>query len=275
MRWEDAYLHIEDKSPGVDAALVLDMLKKQDRVKFNETNRVFTYEPEIVLKNQADLRTHIRTHSQPTKGLLYKEIREAMPVPELTGYLEDLEREGHVMILRSLTGKLKDAPVPSLGRSNAWGDKLNGGGPERWKTVFWDELRERGRAADRVDDGGGGRGIESLTAEFVFEWADVVIGPEDDVAKLLASREWAVVGWEVMLTALSPTLFYQPCFTNPSSALFPEDLKASTAVTQEKKKTDDSDAKGKKKKRRGRALKITNTHMKALGIDFSKEYQGE
>lgn len=44
MPWQDAFFHVEDKNPGIDANDVLDRLKKQDRVKFNETNQVFTYE---------------------------------------------------------------------------------------------------------------------------------------------------------------------------------------------------------------------------------------
>lgn len=76
-----------------------------------------------------------------------------MPGPELPAYMEELEKDGSVLILRSLTGKLKDAPLPELGRANAWGEKLNAGGPERWRTVFFDTIRENSRATNRVDDG--------------------------------------------------------------------------------------------------------------------------
>lgn len=146
-----------------------------------------------MLRSQADLKRHIKTHCRPTQGLTYKSIREAMPGPELVGYMEELEKEGSVLILRSLTGKLKDAPLPALGKENAWGDKLNGGGPERWRTVFWDELKERGRAADRVDDGESfyiGRSPSTDPPEFVFAWDDVKIQETDDVAKLLEGREY-------------------------------------------------------------------------------------
>lgn len=44
MNSQDAYFHIMEKSPGVDASVVLELLKKQERVKFNETNQVYTYE---------------------------------------------------------------------------------------------------------------------------------------------------------------------------------------------------------------------------------------
>lgn len=115
--------------------------------------RTLTLQPEIVLRTQQDLRRHIRLHSRPTQGLTYKSIREAMPGPELPAFMEELEKDGSVLILRSLTGKLKDAPLPELGRENAWGEKLNAGGPERWKTVFFDTIRENSRATSRVDDG--------------------------------------------------------------------------------------------------------------------------
>lgn len=44
MPWIDAEIHVGDKSPGVDPHVVLELLKKQERVKYNETNQVFTYE---------------------------------------------------------------------------------------------------------------------------------------------------------------------------------------------------------------------------------------
>lgn len=44
MPYQDAYFHVQEKSPGVDAGTVLEMLKKQDRVKFNDANQVFMYE---------------------------------------------------------------------------------------------------------------------------------------------------------------------------------------------------------------------------------------
>lgn len=150
-RYEDLYDYIEDRYPGVDATTVLDLLKKQERVSFNETNRVYTYEPEVVLKNQSDVRSYIRTHSQPTRGIPYKELREAMPGDELKEYLNALESDKSVLVLRGLTGRWKDAGMPPLGRPTAWGERVDSG--DRWKMVFWDELRERGRAAERLDDG--------------------------------------------------------------------------------------------------------------------------
>lgn len=72
--------------------------------------------------------------------------------------------------------------------------------------------------------------------EFIYSWADVPIAETDDVAKLLADQE----------------------------------LSASSAIPAAPKAT--ATAASKKKKKRTRALKITNTHMKEQGIDFSKDY---
>ncbi|KLT38313.1 hypothetical protein CC85DRAFT_289636, partial [Cutaneotrichosporon oleaginosum] len=181
--------------------------------------------PEIVLRTQQDLRRHIRLHSRPTKPIVYKELRELMPGPDLPQFTEELEKDGSIMILRSLTGRLKDAPLPPLGRENAWGEKLNAGGPERWKTVFFDTIRENGRSTARVED------------EIIHAWADVKISETDNVAKLLEDQ----------------------------------DLKASSAAQGpiKEKKTEAP----KKKKKGRRSLKITNTHMKELGIDFTKDYE--
>lgn len=174
--WSDAFFHVQEKSPGVDPDAVLEMLKKMDRVKFNEVNQVFTYEvrsgcfvfltpvaptnaplqPEIVLRTQSDLRSHIRTNTtwEKTHGVPYKALRELVPQGlELTSMIDELEKDGQILILRSLTGKLKDAPLPELGRENAWGERLNAGGPERWRTIFWDDLKERNRTAPRAEDG--------------------------------------------------------------------------------------------------------------------------
>jgi transcription initiation factor TFIIE subunit beta len=57
---------------------------------------------------------------------------------------------------------------------------------------------------------------------------------------------------------------------NPAD-IFAEELSASSAVPPAPKITPSGPVK--KKKKSTRALKITNTHMKALGIDFSKDYE--
>jgi len=70
--------------------------------------------------------------------------------------LEDLETRGDLLIMRALTGAFKDLSLPKLGRDNGMGFKINDSGTSgnaRWKSVWWDEVRERGRAGRRVDDG--------------------------------------------------------------------------------------------------------------------------
>ncbi|KAL7424014.1 hypothetical protein Q5752_001599 [Cryptotrichosporon argae] len=223
--WQDAWFHVADRNPGMDVNKVLDMLKTQERVSFNETNRVFTYEPEVLLRTAAELRTYIRTNTQPLAGLAWKDLREAMPGPEAAQYVDELERNGDVLVLRSLAGRLKDAPLPALGRQNGFGEKINAGGQERWRMIFWDDLKERGRAGIRVDD------------ETVAAWADVRISETDDVAKLLQEQN-----------------------LDASSAPPPPPK----VVTQQPKK---------KQRASRRPARINNVHMKALGIDFSKDYE--
>ncbi len=79
--------------------------------------------------------------------------------PSSLSMLEDLERRGDVLIMRALTGPFKEPKLPDLGRENAAGLKINdsggggGGVGARMRSVWWDEIRERGRAGKRVDDG--------------------------------------------------------------------------------------------------------------------------
>ena len=76
--------------------------------------------------------------------------------PASLGMLEDLEKRGDLLIMRALTGTFKDLPLPKLGRENGMGLRINDSGSSgnaRWKSVWWDEVRERGRAGKRVDDG--------------------------------------------------------------------------------------------------------------------------
>ncbi|ADV24471.1 transcription initiation factor TFIIE subunit beta [Cryptococcus gattii E566] len=220
--WEDAFFWIQDTSPGSDPTEALEIFKTLERVEFNKINRVFTYIPELTLTTTNEIRNHIRIHSTPTSGIPIKTLREAMP----NGIepLKDLEARGDILIMRGLTGAWKDIPLPRLGRKNVNGQEVMEGGSGRWKTVFWDHLREAGRAGKRVDD------------EFIYSWADVPIAETDDVTKLLADQGFS------------------------ASSAIPIAPKA--IVT----------AASKKKKKRTRALKITNTHMKEQGIDFSKDY---
>jgi hypothetical protein len=43
MNYHDAYIHIQEASPLVDASKVLQILKQQPRITFNQLNEVFTY----------------------------------------------------------------------------------------------------------------------------------------------------------------------------------------------------------------------------------------
>ncbi|KAK8853485.1 hypothetical protein IAR55_004192 [Kwoniella newhampshirensis] len=82
-----------------------------------------------------------------------------------------------------------------------------------------------------------GKAGKSVEDEFIFAWADVPMAETDDVMKLLAEEE----------------------------------LTASSAVPIAPKVIPTNQSK--KKKRTHRALKITNTHMKEQGIDFTKDYE--
>ncbi|WWD19919.1 hypothetical protein CI109_104391 [Kwoniella shandongensis] len=82
-----------------------------------------------------------------------------------------------------------------------------------------------------------GKAGKKVDEEFIFSWADVPMAENDDVMKLLAEEE----------------------------------LTASSAVPVAPKVVPTNQ--GKKKKKAHRALKITNTHMKELGIDFTKDYE--
>ncbi|WVO18622.1 hypothetical protein L204_106341 [Cryptococcus depauperatus] len=223
MGWEDAFFRVQDTNPGSDPTEALEILKGLERVEFNKINRVFTYIPELTLITTNEIRSHIRIHSTPTSGIPVKTLREAMP--NGIDSLKDLEGRGDILIMRGLTGPWKDIPLPRLGRKNVNGMEITDGGNVRWKMVFWDHLREAGKAGKRVDD------------EFIFAWADVPMAETDDVTKLLADQE----------------------------------LSASSAIPAPAKPVVTGPAKKKKKTRR--ALKITNTHMKEQGIDFSKDYE--
>ena len=88
-----------------------------------------------------------------------KVLREALPPggPISMQALEELEQKGDLMIMRGLTGQeFKDVPLPPLGKKNAFGLGITEGRNERWKTVWWDELKERGRTGKRLDLGESG-----------------------------------------------------------------------------------------------------------------------
>lgn len=70
--------------------------------------------------------------------------------------LDNLERKGDILIMRALTGPFKDVALPKLGKKNSQGLKINDNGnsaSQRLRTVWWDDVRERGRAGKRVEDG--------------------------------------------------------------------------------------------------------------------------
>ncbi|ORX40493.1 hypothetical protein BD324DRAFT_611003 [Kockovaella imperatae] len=172
--YQDAYFHAQAEFPSHDPVKVLEMLKRLERVIFNDVNQVFSYNPELTLANEAQIRGYIRTNSTPTQPVLLRSIREALP-PNGTSIIEDLERRGEIQVMRSLTGQFKDPPLPRLGRKNILGLKINdsGNGGSRMRSLWWDDLRERDRAGKRADD------------DFIFAWDDVVITEADDIVRLL------------------------------------------------------------------------------------------
>lgn len=91
-----------------------------------------------------------------------KVLREALPYggPISLNALDELEQKGDLMIMRGLTGQeFKDVPLPHLGMKNAFGVGITEGKNERWKTVWWDDLKERGRTGKRLDQGKGAPGL--------------------------------------------------------------------------------------------------------------------
>lgn len=170
MGWQDAWFHVENEHPGHDVGQVLNILKRLEKIEFNEVNNVFSYivsrfptinveiaqlQPDLTLRNATEIRNHIRTHSSTTNGLLVKDIREALP-PNGIGMVEEMELKGEILIMKALTGQFKDLPLPPLGMPNVHGLKINdqgGPGALRFKMVFWDDMNERGRTGKRVDQG--------------------------------------------------------------------------------------------------------------------------
>lgn len=67
--------------------------------------------------------------------------------------LEDLEKEGKVLIMRGFPGLLNQMPLPPLGGRRMDGSTVMDGGPARWKGVWWDEVRERGEVIEKIDEG--------------------------------------------------------------------------------------------------------------------------
>jgi len=165
-----AYIHLQEESPGIDPRKALEFLKQQPRIEFNELNEVFTYvvrgpcfagmaadkQPELTFSNVPALRTYIRTNSTPLQGVPIKTLREALPAggPISIAALEELETKGDLLIMRGLGGaEFKDVPLPALGQKNAFGVGITEGRNDRWKTAWWDDLKERGRTGKRLTQG--------------------------------------------------------------------------------------------------------------------------
>jgi transcription initiation factor TFIIE subunit beta len=139
------------------------------------------------------LRTYIRTNSTPLQGVPVKILKEALPAggPISITALEELEAKGDLMIMRGLTGQeFKDVALPALGQKNAFGIGITEGRNERWKTVWWDDLKERGRAGKRQPQGEQLQAI-TLMIDMITAWDKVKIAENDDISKLLAGREFS------------------------------------------------------------------------------------
>jgi len=139
------------------------------------------------------LRTYIRTNSRPLQGVPVKTLKEALPAggPISITALEELEAKGDLMIMRGLTGQeFKDVALPALGQKNAFGVGITEGRNERWKTVWWDDLKERGRAGKRQPQGEYQLSI-TLMIDMITAWDKVKIAENDDISKLLAGREFS------------------------------------------------------------------------------------
>jgi transcription initiation factor TFIIE subunit beta len=105
--------------------------------------------------------------------------------------LEELEASEDIIIMRGLgTEAWKMCGLPRLGRaSGVNGLKVNeGGGGARMKSVWWDHVKERGRAGKRVEDGEQIVDDCADDLELIFAWDDVRIEEADDVSKLLRDR---------------------------------------------------------------------------------------
>jgi hypothetical protein len=170
--YQDAWFHVEMEHPGHDPERVLAILKGLDKVEFNEINQVFSYvvslqkvsvkrndghsrQPDLKFKDEKELRNYIRTHATTLKPIYIKDIREALP-PNGMAMLEALERMGEIMIMKALSGSFKEIALPPLGEKNTQGlgiNDLGSSGYQRYKSLWWDDTRERGRAGKRLSQG--------------------------------------------------------------------------------------------------------------------------
>jgi hypothetical protein len=107
------------------------------------------------------------------------------PGPPSLASLEALERTGEILIMRALTGQeFKDVPLPKLGRQNVNGLKITEGRSDRWRVVWWDDVKERGRAGKRLDDGECGCRVAVWMRAFRLGVSEVSVGFHSRVPSL-------------------------------------------------------------------------------------------
>lgn len=130
---------------------VLEMVKEHERIEYNDENGVMEYRAELEVSSVPELISEIKKKSHLSGGVSTKALRQSWP--QVVPALEELEKEGKVMIMRGFTGILNQFPLPPLGGARPDGSTVMDGGAARWRGVFWDEVRERGEDATKIDDG--------------------------------------------------------------------------------------------------------------------------
>ncbi|GAA6014477.1 hypothetical protein JCM10207_001621 [Rhodosporidiobolus poonsookiae] len=87
---------------GVEALLhnaeLLQGLQQHERVKYDERTGLWSYKPDFILSSKSDLLILLRRAS-PDGGLPVKRLRESWA--GVTGAIEELEREGRVLVTRT------------------------------------------------------------------------------------------------------------------------------------------------------------------------------
>lgn len=155
-------------------------------------------QPDLTFANAAQLRQHIRTHSTDKVpiSLHDKTVKDALP-PKYGEMLAEMEQKGEVLIMKALTGSFKDVALPKLGAkvmdqsTGLYTIGLNDPGSSgygRYRCVWWDTVRERGRAADRVDQSECDDVFDSgrcLCAAFINMWGNVQIEENESIEALL------------------------------------------------------------------------------------------
>ena len=119
LNYQDAWFRAQETNPSIDPRQVLDYLKSMERVTLKHIGEaeVFEYivrwcvsacadwQPDLMLNTEEQVRTHIRVHSTPTKGISWKELREAMPQHLGVGMIDNLEQAEEILVMRNLTGE--------------------------------------------------------------------------------------------------------------------------------------------------------------------------